>query len=283
MVNMRILGLSVDSTAKTPILLLQEEGNMRILPIWIGSMEAMSISLALSGQSVPRPLTHDLLLSMLSHLQGSIESIEIINFVKGTFYADVVIRSGDTVHRIDCRPSDGITLAIKLALPIYVHPEVLENALHAEQKQDAASFQTDKPEEDVNSMLRQQMLMKELFQAEEQNSTGRESRLVLDKNTGKMVQKKPWSPPQEEGSAKSIVIEGKIRIPKKSVDETKEAEENTKVTLPTRQRPRVQHITITPQPKAQVKTLLDASSLQEGDKDVEALLRAMEPPSSKPM
>ncbi len=223
MVNMRILGLSVDSTAKTPILLLQEEENERVLPIWIGSMEAMSISLALSGQSVPRPLTHDIMLHLVASLGGIVESIEIINFDKGTFYADLVIRQGEQLHRIDCRPSDGITLALKLSLPIYVHPEVLENAIHAEQKQDAASFQAYKPEEGMEKKLLEQKSMPKVTFQEQPEKT------------------------------------------------------------PTKQRPRIQHITITPQPKASVKTLTDASTLEEGDKDLEKLLRSLEPPSTKPM
>ncbi len=149
MVKMRILGLSVDSTAKTPILLLQTEDEKRLLPIWIGSMEAMSISLALSGQSAPRPLTHDLLLSMVQTLGASIEAIEISSFRGGTFYAELVLRQKNEVVRVDCRPSDGITLAIKTGMPIYVSDEVLDNASDAQQKQDATSFQLLKSEGEV--------------------------------------------------------------------------------------------------------------------------------------
>ncbi len=141
MVNMRILGLSVDGNAKTPILLLQEVDGKRVLPIWIGSMEAMSISLALSGKNIPRPLTHDLTVAVVDALGGSIESIEITNFTEGTFYADLVVRQKDVVQRVDCRPSDGVALALKLGMPIYVHPDVLESAANAKQHQDAASFQ----------------------------------------------------------------------------------------------------------------------------------------------
>ncbi len=283
MVIMRILGLSVDSTAKTPILLLQEEGEKRVLPIWIGSMEAMSISLALSGQEVPRPLTHDLLLSTVASLHAVVESIEIINFDKGIFYADLVVRQQEAVYRIDCRPSDGITLAIKLGLPIYVHAEVLENALHAEQRQDAASFQNQKPEEDINTMLRQQMDIKQETTKEQILSTT--SRLILDEKTGMLVKDTSWKPPQEAKDAPQEEVSSKAQDKEattmKSKIEKFPQEVQGKVSV--QQKPRVQHITITPQPKANVKTLTHASSLQEGDKDVEKLLRSMEPPSSKPM
>ncbi len=149
MVKMHILGLSVDSTAKTPILLLQEEGEKRILPIWIGSMEAMSISMALSGQSVPRPLTHDLLLSVVEFLGGQITSLEIESFKDGIFYAALIVRCDERTVRIDCRPSDGITLAIKKNFPIFIAPDVLDVGMHAQQQQDATSFQLLKPHEQI--------------------------------------------------------------------------------------------------------------------------------------
>ncbi len=149
MLKMHVLGLSVDSTAKTPILLLQEEGEKRVLPIWIGSMEAMSISMALSGQSVPRPLTHDLLLDAITFLGAEIKSLEIEAFKGGIFYASLVMRHGERVMRVDCRPSDGITLAIKKSFPIFIEPEVLEASMHAQQQQDATSFQLLKPHEQI--------------------------------------------------------------------------------------------------------------------------------------
>ncbi len=211
MVRMRILGLSVDSTAKTPILLLQEEGgSARVLPIWIGSMEAMSISLALSGKHLPRPLTHDLTMTLVDALGGTIESIEITNFDNGTFYADIVLRQGEKLQRVDCRPSDGVTLAVKLNMPIYVHPEVLENAIDAEQRQDAASFQALKDQEKATVVQRE-------------------------------------APP----------------VKKKG--------------------PRIQHVTMTVQPKAHVKTLIKGTEEGEDEADFEKLLKSLEPVSNTRM
>ncbi len=149
MVRMRILGLSVDSTAKTPILLLQTEDEKQVLPIWIGSMEAMSISLALSGQSTPRPLTHDLMLSIMQNLEVAIEAIEIIDFRDGTFYAEILLLHAGKQLRIDCRPSDGVALAIKMEAPIFVSSEVLSTAINAQQRQDATSFQALKPDTEI--------------------------------------------------------------------------------------------------------------------------------------
>ncbi len=141
MTILHVMGLSLDANTKTPIVLLQAVEDNRMLPIWIGATEAMSISLALSNQKIPRPLTHDLLLSMLDSLGAQIKAIEINKFDKGTFYADVLVHMGDTMHRIDCRPSDGIALAIRTGAPIGIDPEVFEKSQNAAQKQDGTSFQ----------------------------------------------------------------------------------------------------------------------------------------------
>ncbi len=224
MVIMRILGLSVDTTAKTPILLLQEEGDKRVLPIWIGSMEAMNISLALSGKGGSRPLTHDLGINLIDTLGAHIESLEITNFSEGTFYADLVVRQGDKVFRVDCRPSDGVTMAVKQGLPIYVHPEVLENASHAEQRQDAASFHVMRDEE--------LKTFKE-FQGEKEES-------------------EPTKAPSVSGTIK-------------------------------KKGPRIQHVTMTVQPKAHVKTLIEGSNEKLEEQDLEKLLKNLDPASNTRM
>ncbi len=136
---MKVMGLSLDSSAKTPIVLLQSE-EQEVLPIWVGAMEAMSISLALSEQNMPRPLTHDLFITLLDTLEASIESLEIHNFEQGMFYADILIRQGDITHKIDCRPSDGIALALRVNTPIKVHPNVLQKSEKTAQLQDGTSF-----------------------------------------------------------------------------------------------------------------------------------------------
>ncbi len=144
---MQIMGLSLDSDAKTPIILLQSVQDQKILPIWIGAMEAMSISLALSQQSLPRPLTHDLMVSLLDTLDARMKALEIHSFNEGAFLADLLVQQGDTINRIDCRPSDGIALAIRTGTPIAVHPDVLEAAQHTAQLQDGTSFTLLKPAE----------------------------------------------------------------------------------------------------------------------------------------
>ncbi len=235
MVRMRIVGLSMDGTTKNPLLLLQEEyGDNRILPIWIGSMEAMSISLALGGKHLPRPVTHDLILDMVKTLGGTIRSIEINDFDKGTFYTHIVILHGEDLERVDCRPSDGIALAVKLNMPIYIRPDALEAAIDAEQNPDAASLQAFR--EHGNATIVQQ-----------------EKPVVVSQEKPTVVQQeKPTIVQQQEAPAK-------------------------------KRSPRIQHITMTVQPKAHVKTLINGTSEGEEDADFEKLLKSLEPASNTRM
>ncbi len=164
MIIMQVMGLSLDSSAKTPIVLLQSSEDKRILPIWVGAMEAMSISLALSGQSMPRPLTHDLIISILDTLEANVKAVEIHKFQEGTFYADVLVHKEDTIHRVDCRPSDGIALALRTGSPIAVHPQVLQEAQHSAQQQDGTSFQLLNAEEFKANTQQPAKLMTQVIQ-----------------------------------------------------------------------------------------------------------------------
>ncbi len=146
MIIMQVAGLSIDSSSKATIVLLKSIECKKTLSIWVGAMEAMSISLALSQQNMPRPLTHDLTLSMLDAVGASVKGLEIHKFEKGTFYADILVYREGSVYRIDCRPSDGIALALRSASLIAVHPQVIQVAQHVEQVQDGTSFQLLKEE-----------------------------------------------------------------------------------------------------------------------------------------
>ncbi len=141
MVIMHVLGLSIDSVAKTPIVLLQADREEKVLPIWVGALEAMHISVALNGQKMPRPSTHDLFHSVLNALNAYIEGVEVYDFIDGTFHVNMLVRHQEAMHRIDCRPADGIALALKICAPIVVHRHVLAAAHNAEQKKDAIASQ----------------------------------------------------------------------------------------------------------------------------------------------
>ena len=95
--------------------------------IIVGNTEAQSIALALEGIQTPRPMTHDIILDILSSGDLKVDKIEISNFIKGTFYATLYIKGFHCgLKKIDCRPSDAIAIAIKYCYPIYVKKRVID-------------------------------------------------------------------------------------------------------------------------------------------------------------
>lgn len=135
MVEMRVFGLTIDPQSKTPIVVLREASGDAVLPVWVGAMEAMAISLVLNNESLPRPLTHDLFLMTLKAFKAELRRVEINNLREGTFYAVLVLSGPEGRTRVDCRPSDAIALAMRAGAPILVEEEVLR--LSAEEQQRA--------------------------------------------------------------------------------------------------------------------------------------------------
>jgi hypothetical protein len=128
MVEMHVFGLALDEDSQVPVLILKDKGEERTLPIWIGAMEAMAISLSLNNVNLPRPMTHDLLLSSIRQLEGEVARVDVVSLKEGTFYAEIEVKVGEGVKRIDSRPSDAIALALRAEAPIFVDNEVLEQA-----------------------------------------------------------------------------------------------------------------------------------------------------------
>lgn len=132
MEQVRIASLALDPRTNQPVVLLkpleEEPGEGRLLPIWIGHPEATAILLALEGVETPRPMTHDLMLSLLGSLETLVERVEITRVDEGTFYAAIILRGEERSRAVDARPSDSIALAIRAGAPIYVSDEVLDSA-----------------------------------------------------------------------------------------------------------------------------------------------------------
>lgn len=131
MVQVRVVGVAVDSRSQPLILLKplgEEPGTGSMLPIWIGAQEATSAFIALEGETPPRPLTHDLLKSVIDALAAKVERVEVTRIEGGTFYAEITLATNAGAQLLDCRPSDAIALAIRADAPIWVADEVLEDA-----------------------------------------------------------------------------------------------------------------------------------------------------------
>lgn len=110
------------------VVILKDELTERYLPIWIGPSEANAIAIKLRGDTLPRPLTHDLLLSIIETLGASIDYIVVNDLKNDTFYAEVVLIADGRSISIDSRPSDAIALAVRANAPVYVEEAVLERA-----------------------------------------------------------------------------------------------------------------------------------------------------------
>ena len=125
---MKVFGLAVDAKAQSPVLILKDEARDLALPIWIGPVEAMSISLAINEVESPRPMTHDLCVRLVQVLGGVVLSVEIVALREGTFFADLVLQVAGAVRRVDCRPSDAVAVAVRAKVPIRVAQAVLDEA-----------------------------------------------------------------------------------------------------------------------------------------------------------
>ena len=128
MVRMEVAGLSLDKKTRAPILILKNLEGDRSLNIWIGAMEAMAISIFLNEVEVPRPLTHDLMLTSLEHLGAELLGVDIVRVENGTYFAELDVDMQGERSRIDCRPSDAVALALRAGTPIQVAKNVLNEA-----------------------------------------------------------------------------------------------------------------------------------------------------------
>jgi len=127
MVEMELNKIVINEKRHDQLIVLKEKNGERILPIVIGLNEASAIKLKIGGFNPPRPLTHDLLHSMIKNLEANLEKIIIDRLEENTFFAKLVIRtdSGKT-KIIDARPSDSIALAVRANVPIFVDEAVLK-------------------------------------------------------------------------------------------------------------------------------------------------------------
>jgi hypothetical protein len=111
----------------TPIVFLEND-EKRVLPIYIGAAEAFSIQTALEKMPYPRPLTHDLMITIMEELQSRIKEVIIDDLDDGVFFARIVVRKNGDEYEFDARPSDSLALAIRTKAPVYVSKGVMENA-----------------------------------------------------------------------------------------------------------------------------------------------------------
>jgi bifunctional DNase/RNase len=128
MIEMELTGVRVELPTNQPIVLLRERSGERYLPIWIGAAEAAAIALSLQGVVTPRPMTHDLLKTILEDLSVEVLRIIVTELRDSTFYASIQMQKGTDALEISSRPSDAIALAVRMSVPIFANEDVLEEA-----------------------------------------------------------------------------------------------------------------------------------------------------------
>lgn len=127
--RVRVQSLGLDQATKAPVVILQEIGGTRALPIWIGPAEASAIAMQLAGMSFPRPLTHDLFASVIRGLGGVLRRVTITRVEENTYFAELLIQRGDHVFSVDARPSDSIAIALRLDAELYISANLLGGAV----------------------------------------------------------------------------------------------------------------------------------------------------------
>jgi bifunctional DNase/RNase len=135
MIKSKIGGLALDITTNSPVVTVRPIDSEKVLPIWIGHYEAWAIGMEISGIAPKRPLTHDLINSMVIAMGGKIVRVEITELKEQTFYAKIHVSVNGQIVKVDARPSDSLALALKAKAPIYVNEELFN--LKKEQLEDS--------------------------------------------------------------------------------------------------------------------------------------------------
>ena len=144
-----VTGIRVDDDSNSPILLLGSEDQTRILPIWVGSIEAVNIAYAKDNIITSRPLTHELLINIIESLDGKVSELCIDDMIENTFHAHLIIQTSNGDISVPCRPSDGVSIAIRSDAPISVYKEIFDT-ISVELIEDSALEEFDKFIETVN-------------------------------------------------------------------------------------------------------------------------------------
>ena len=128
MIEVVVSRLGVEPGSQSYVIVLQEKGAARLLPIWIGQAEAESIVMHMHQMKRSRPLTHDLCKNLIQAMGARLKRVQITRVEKNTYYAELHLERGGTVVVVDARPSDSIAIALRLDAPIFAAEELLMTA-----------------------------------------------------------------------------------------------------------------------------------------------------------
>ena len=126
--EMKIRGLMMDPVTNMPIVILKDVSSANVLPIWVGIYEANAIALEIEKVSTPRPMTHDLIKTLLVGLVAGIQKVVVNELKDDTFFAVIWVQRNGELISVDSRPSDALALALRLDCPIFVEESVLKSS-----------------------------------------------------------------------------------------------------------------------------------------------------------
>jgi len=197
-VALRVMGISYNQlqSGVYALLLAQQDGPYRI-PVMIGPAEAQSIAMRIEGVIPPRPLTHDLIKSILKAFGMRMTAVDIYRFEDGVFYSEITLTDGERTVTIDSRTSDAIAMALRLGTPVYTTPEVLEQTgfemeemeldenTHKTRPQEEDTLESrDVPRIEQYSIEELERTLAELIEKEDYEEAARVS-AILDRKRGK--------------------------------------------------------------------------------------------------
>ena len=147
MVEVKIDSIRVSLMSQHRVVILKDVDSDRYLPIWIGPCEADAITIELQGVQIARPMTHDLLKTLIKEMGGKVSHVVVNDLRNETFYARIVLDVNGHSLELDSRPSDAIALAVRVRVPIFVDEDVMDNAAIVPEENLAAEGALDVPEE----------------------------------------------------------------------------------------------------------------------------------------
>ncbi len=128
LIEMKVSGITLDPFTNAPIVILKDIDDKNALPVWIGVLEASAIATELEDVKFSRPMTHDLMKTILTSAGVTVERIEVVDIRDNVFYAEIHVRSEAGIMVLDARPSDAIAIALRMNSPIFVDTRVLDKS-----------------------------------------------------------------------------------------------------------------------------------------------------------
>ena len=127
LVEVEVQSLGLDRKTNNPVVILKEANGPRVLPIWIGPGEASAIAVQIAEMEFPRPLTHDLMATLVDGLGATVLRMNVTRVEQNTFFAELVLETRETTVTVDARPSDSIALALRAGALMYVEESLLQH------------------------------------------------------------------------------------------------------------------------------------------------------------